>query len=139
MLTGQRKQLILEKLAEKGTSKKVNAALNVAGKNLGFGAVKANKQTAKTVPGPEVLHSGGKWAQGALAQQEARIGIRPNLPAPMLQKQANLFTKLLKLKKKGKAAAPKKTRLDQIEARLGISPGQITTGNTRQWARTNAR
>ena len=66
MLTNQRKQAILEKLAEvqEGKPKKKifgnNPALvRLMGRNLGFGAVKASKLTAQKVPGQEVLHSGG--------------------------------------------------------------------------------
>ena len=144
----QRKQRILTKLAaEKAPSEGVNKVLRILGsRKLGFGDVKANKQTASTVPGQEVLHSGGKWAQQALAQQEARIGIRPSLPTPgaaLVQKQASIM-KFLDKFRRGKAATKKPmTALQKKEIALGLrsssgAPVRVSTGPTRQFARINA-
>lgn len=154
MLSVQRKQDILEKLAaEQASSQGTNTVLRILGsQKLGFGDVKASKQTAKAVPGQEVLHSGGKWAQQALAHQEARIGIRPNVPTP----GAAYLAKTARTQEVTKRTAPaiwaktksilgfgakpaKKAKsggaLARAEARLGISPGQVTHRAAPQWAR----
>lgn len=154
MLNSRRKQRILEKLAaekEKMPTRGTNTVLRILGSNLGFGAVKANKQTAKTVPGQEVLHSGGRWPHKALAEQEARIGIRPNLPPPPgaadMSKNAS-FAKIRTFLKGGKTPgrAPAKkslTAFQKREVKLGLrnadgTPVRVTTGDTSQWARVGA-
>ena len=147
-----RKNDILRKLGEKAPSKEVTEALKTTGATLGFGAVKANKKTVQTVPGQEVLHSGGKWAQQALAQQEARIGVRPSVPTPgaiYAQKQASLsklamVTRIRAFLRGG--GKTKKTKplsaLQRREVKLGLRNADgtlvpVTTGPTRQFARVN--
>jgi hypothetical protein len=160
-MNNRRRERILTKLAaEKAPSEGTNTVLRILGsRKLGFGDVKANKQTAKTVPGQEVLHSGGKWAQQALAQQEARIGIRPSLPTPGVAPMAKTArTKEVSrrtggaLWEKAKSVlgftkkAPNKKPMSQLQKKeiaLGLrspsgAPVRVTTGNTRRYARVNS-